>query len=208
MTFEEFKEFFEANKTKDEVQKLVGAAGELTEASVTEYLESDRGRPIVDRYVNKAVRSHDEKRAPEIEKQIEEARSAGKAEGEKAGSMSAEEKLMERITAMEQTIHDREATIQRNERDQEIRKIAAEYKTPAVLLDTLLENPSATVDGARARFEAYAESHKEEVNNDVNQRLQSAYKPGSGRSPEPAGDDATSGLPDDIKEAMAQFDHL
>lgn len=203
ITFEEFKQFFDANKAKDEVKALVGQPAEMTAESVQAFLDSDKGRPVVDRYVNRAILSHDEKRAPEIQKQIDEAREAGKAEGAKAGTMSAEERLTAKIAEMEKSIKDRDAAIARKDRDEKIRAIAAEKKAPSWLTDAVIENPSATIETATARFDAFAKAHKEEIEAEVNQRLSTnGHKPGGGRSPDDGGDKSMAGLSDEIKAAL------
>jgi hypothetical protein len=193
ITIDEFKEYFEANKGKDDIRAIVGAAPDLTDETVTAYLESDKGRPIVDRYVNKAVRSHDEKLKPEIDRMVKDA--AEKAKRESA--MTVEDKLQQQMAELQEQIKQRDADLARRDLVSKLHSKAAEMGVPLeIAVD--LDNPNLTEDRAMVRMEMYAKQHAAKVSEGVNARLVTGHKPGSGDAPA-----STSGAfdPNDFSEA-------
>lgn len=178
MTFADFKAYFDENKDKDEVKKLTGKA-EMTDPAVTEFLESDAGRPIIDRYINRAVRSHDEKRQPEIDRLIADAVEKAKKEG----TMSAEDKVQKQLEELRGEIKKRDADLARRDMVTRLRAKAEEMHVPLdIAVD--LDNPALTEEKAVERMTAYATRHKEQIAEEVNRRLGQTPKPGTGTAPE------------------------
>ena len=184
MTFAEFKAYFDENKADDEVKKLIGTIKpELTEPIVTAFLESDAGKPIVDRYINKAVRSHDEKRQPEIDKLIADAVERAKEDGK----LSATDRMQKQMDELKAELSKRDSDLARRDLISTLRTKADEMHVPLELAVDL-ENPNLTQSRAVERMEAYAKRHADQINEEVNKRLINTAKPGSGTGAPPAGD--------------------
>jgi hypothetical protein len=181
MTIEEFKEFLEANRDKDEVKALIQP--DLTAETVSAFLESDKGRPIVDRYINAAVKSHDEKRKPEVDRLVTEAVEKARKES----TMSVEQQLQQQMSELKNQIAQRDADLARRDMVSKLRVKADEMHVPLDLAVDL-DNPNLTEERAIARMEAYAKTHAETISAEVNKRLTNGHKPGSGDSPEPGPD--------------------
>jgi len=146
------------------------------------WLESDEGKawlqPTLDRTVAKALKTHDEKQAPEIEKRIE----AEREKARKEGSMSTEERLQEQIKDLQQKFSDAESKAERQTRNAELLKYATENKVPAKMLSAILANPGA-LDDCKASIDAIAEGLEETRKAGANETLvNDSHKPGSGDS--------------------------
>lgn len=176
MTFKEWSDWFEENKTQDDVKGFIETlTPAISEKAVVEYLESD-GRPILDRYINKAVRSHDEKQKPEIDRMISEAVETAK----KDSTLSNAEKTQKRIDELEAKLKQRDTDLARRDLISKLRSKADEMHIPLDLAVDL-ENPNLTEEKALERMDAYQKRHKEQIDAEVNSRLvTTAHKPQSG----------------------------
>jgi len=191
MTLAEIKAWMKDNTDAAEVKTYIGelaADVPLSGERVVSFLETDDGfkaaKPLFDRYANKAIQTHDEKRAPEIVKQIEQA----KAEAKKETEMSFEERTAQSIAELKKQIEDRDAAIARSALIDEIRGIAAEKNVPLELAVDLT-NPALTKENATARIELYAKANAAQIQDEVNKRLLTGHKPGSPGTEKPGAAD-------------------
>jgi hypothetical protein len=187
MTMEDFRDFWEKNGKKAEVQDIIGTK-ELTSEEVTDYLETADGKRIVDRYINRAIISHDEKQKPEIEKRIADAVADAAEKAKKEGAMSTEDRLQSQISQLQEQIAAREADLKRRDLERTLRDKAGELQVPFDLVIDLT-NPNLTEDAGVQRLQAYAERHAGEIDQEVNKRLATnGVKPRTGTGPEPTVD--------------------
>lgn len=205
MEIEEVREWLSENKGQPEVSKLFGELAPLNAERVSEYLDSDEGfaalRSRFDRYANKAIQTHDEKRESEIEKRIEDAVN----DATKKSKMSATEQVQAEVEALKQQIADRDAAIQRRDLVGKIREEATKRNVPADLVIDF-DNPNLTEEKAVERMEAYAKMHADEIQTQVTQRLGASYKPGSGADKKESV--PTEDLPEEFTEALKRFDNV
>ena len=185
MTITEIRAYLSENKADENVKALLSEfapARELTGDSVVSYLETDEGfrtaKPLFDRYAGKAIQTHDEKRAPDIQKLVEEAASKARKESE----MTAQERTDQAIADLKAQIAASNAALDREKMLSEIRAVA-ESKGVPVDLAVDLTNPSMTLDYAKQRIDNFVKAKEAEVSAGINDRLKGAHKPGSGTEP-------------------------
>jgi len=182
MTIAEIKAYLSENEADENVKALLSEfapARELTGDSVVSYLETDDGfrvaKPLFDRYAGKAIQTHDEKRAPEVQRMVEEATAKAKRESE----MTAQERTEKAIADLNAKIAASEQALYREKMISEIRAEAESMGVP-VEIAVDLTHPTLTLDYARQRIETFAKAREAEVSAGINDRLKGAYKPGSG----------------------------
>lgn len=166
-----------------EVELKEGAEPEATNPSevAQKWLESDEGRawlqPTLDRTVAKALKTHDEKQAPEIERRIKEAEEAAL----KKGSMSEAERMNATIAELQKKFEQAESKAAKQERDTALLSYATQTGVPTKLIADLLANPGATLDSGKASIDAIAEGLEEIRKQTANaQVVNGSHKPGSG----------------------------
>lgn len=188
MTVEEIKKYLAEHKSDDGVKALLA---ELTPGptadQVEKFLDSDEGfnslRSRFDRYAQKAITTHDEKRKAEIERQIEEA----VAKAKKESTLSVEEQMKAEMAELRTELKRRDTDLARRDLISKLRDEAEKLHVPLdIAVD--LDNPNLTEERAMERMQAYAKRHADEISTEVNQRLVGTPKPGSGNAPKPVGD--------------------
>lgn len=177
----------------DEEKEEAGQEATNSAESAKQWLDSDEGKAwfqsTLDRTIAKALKTHDEKRAPEIEKRVEAEREKARQEA----NMSAEEKMKAQIDEIQSKLSSAEQKAAKNERDSTLLKYAVEKKVSDRLIADILANPGATVETGKASIDAIAEGLEEIRKQTVNEALvNGSHKPGSGS----VGDE-TSKLPGD-----------
>ena len=182
MTIAEIKAYLSENEADENVKALLSEfapATELTGEKVVQFLETDDGfrvaKPLFDRYAGKAIQTHDERRAPEVQRMVEEATAKAKRESE----MTAQERTEKAIADLNAKIAASEQALYREKMISEIRAEAESMGVP-VEIAVDLTHPTLTLDYARQRIETFAKAREAEVSAGINDRLKGAYKPGSG----------------------------
>lgn len=165
-----------------------------------QWLDTDEGKAwfqsTLDRTIAKALKTHDEKRAPEIEKAI----SAARDEGRKEGTMSEAEKRDADLKKLQEELSGLKGELSKKERDAQLLQYAESKKVPMRAIADVLANPSATVDSGKASIDGIAETLEEVRTQTANERLVSeSHKPGSGSS-----GDSETGLPFDPNDMSAE----
>ena len=185
MTIAEIKAYLSENEADENVKALLSEfapARELTGDYVVSYLETDDGfrvaKPLFDRYAGKAIQTHDEKRAPEVQRMVEEATAKAKRESE----MTAQERTEKAIADLNAKIAASEQALYREKMLSEIRA-EAESKGVPVDLAVDLTNPSMTLDYAKQRIDNFVKAKEAEIASGINDRLKGAHRPGSGNEP-------------------------
>lgn len=188
----------------DVIAAMEGYTEPLTGEQVLSFIDSDDGfnavRSRFDRYAQKAIQTHDEKREADIEKRIKDATEKAKKESE----MSAEERIKADLDSLKAQIAERDQALARRDLVSQIRQEAEKRGVP-VELAVDLDNPQLTLEKAVSRLEAYAEVNKGQIEAEVNKRLTSSYKPGSGND---ADGEAVGGMPKDVMEAASEFEWM
>lgn len=186
MTVKEIRDYLvEHSRDGEIVAMLKEFAPALSADQVERYLDSDEGfsamRPRFDRYAQKAITTHDEKRKPEIDRAIQEAIDKAKNEG----SMSAQERIQAQMTELQNQIKQRDADLARRDMIGRLRAKAGEMNVPLdIAVD--LDNPALTEERAIERMTAYARVHADQISAEVNKRLVSdTHKPGTGNGAKP-----------------------
>jgi len=159
----------------------------LTVDRVRAILQTDEGAELVksmgfigsdevDRRISKAIATHDEKQAPEIEKRL----AAAKEEGQKEGSMSEAEKQASKIDKLSNELSSLKGQLSKKDRDAELREYAAEKKVPFKAITDVLANPGHTLDTGKQSIDAIAETiesiRKESANSAL---IDESHKPNS-----------------------------
>lgn len=172
--------------SEDVIAAMEGYTEPLTGEQVLGFIDSDDGfnavRSRFDRYAQKAIQTHDEKREADIEKRIKDATDKAKQESE----MSAEERIKADLDGLKAQIAERDQALARRDLVSQIRQEAEKRGVP-VELAVDLDNPQLTIEKAVTRLEAYAEANKGQIEAEVNKRLISSHKPGSGNEPDDKG---------------------
>jgi hypothetical protein len=157
--------------------------GEGTDPSevARQWFGTDEGRawlqPQLDRTIAKALKTHDEKRAPEIEKAI----SAAREDGRKEGSMTEAEKRDADVRRLQEELSGLKGELSRKDRDAQLLQYAEEMKVPRKAIADVLANPAATVESGRASIDGIAETLEQIRKDAANQTLiNDSHKPGSG----------------------------
>ena len=137
----------------------------LTVDRVRAILQTDEGEELVkslgfigsdevDRRISKAIATHDEKQAPEIEKKLAKARE----EGQKEGSMSEAEKQAAKIDALSNELSSLKGQLTKKDRDAELRQYAESLKVPSKAITDVLANSAHTLETGKASIDAIAET--------------------------------------------------
>ena len=160
-----------------------GAEPEATNPAdvAKQWLESDEGKawlqPTLDRTVAKALKTHDEKRAPEIERMLEEAKSKAAQEA----NMTAEERWQAKANETAQKLDTLERQLAKERRDSTFLKYAESKKLPAEYVDTILGNPVYDEEAGKEAIDRIAARYEADVTTKVNEAIVSqSHKPGSG----------------------------
>jgi len=171
----EVRTFFEKNKDSEEVKGLIASFAIITPEAIGKYIESEEGfkilRPHFDRYAEKAIKTHDEKKRAEIDEEI----SKKVAElGKKKDLTVAEE-----VAEIRKTLA---ASASELARERILRQLEAEAASrKLVLKDELdIDNPKLTLESGIERLDARVKRYAEVTNAKANELLAGGFKPGGG----------------------------
>jgi hypothetical protein len=182
MEIADVKAFFEKNRDTEEVKGLVASYAVITPEAVAKLVETEEGfkvlRPHFDRYAEKAIKTHDEKKRAEIDDEI----------NKKVAELGKKEKM---------TVADEVAEIKKrldakdNElaRERILRQLESEAASRGLVLkDELdIDNPKLTLDGGIERLDARVKRYAEVQNKKANELLSGGFKPGAGSGSERKG---------------------
>jgi len=181
MTVEEIKTFLSEHQDEEGVKELVASMQPKLSAERVNELLSDSEtfklfEPHITRAIDKAIKTHDEKRAPDIQKRIEEAKELASKEAK----MTEEERAQVENQKTAKELAELKSQLARRDMISELHKEAAKRNVPLELAVDL-DNPSLTLDRAIERMDAYAEKNKAVIEKEINEHLtRNAHKPGSG----------------------------
>ncbi|MFP7243608.1 DUF4355 domain-containing protein [Pediococcus pentosaceus] len=126
------------------------------------YTQSD-----LDREVDRRLAKANEK----FEKQLQEAKEAGKSEGQKLAAMSEKERKDAEIEARENKLAKREAELQKKELTSTVSDQLSEKGLPTSLAETLVELGDADI--IHGAIDSIEKAIQQGINQGVNERLQS-----------------------------------
>lgn len=119
----------------------------------------------LDREVDRRLAKQQEK----LDQQIQEAKEAGKSEGQKLAAMTEKERKDAELSQKEQEIADREATLQKRELTASISDELVKQGLPTGLANSLVELGDA--DAIHGTIETIQSAIEQGINDGVNERL-------------------------------------
>lgn len=196
---EEVKAFLEKNKDTDAVKSLVASYAVITPEAVAKLVDSEEGfkvlRPHFDRYAEKAIKSHDEKKRAEIDEEINKrVTELGKKEKMTVADEVAE--IKKRLDAKDGELA----------RERVLRQLESEAASRGLVLkDELdIDNPKLTLDGGIERLDARVKRYAEVQNKKANELLAGGFKPGGGTGNEPKVDVSKMGTKERFEHFKAE----
>jgi hypothetical protein len=175
MTIAEVKDFITKENDTKEVREMIQSVAVITPEAFGKFLESDDGfkvvRPHFDRYAERAIKTHDEKKREEIEAEI----------SKRAAELGRKEKLTvaEEVSEIKKRLDAKDSELAR---ERTLRQLEAEAaKRKLVLKDEIdIDNPKLTLERGIELLDARQRGYEERETRIKNELLSSGFKPGAG----------------------------
>jgi D-ribose pyranose/furanose isomerase RbsD len=173
----EVKAFLEKNKDTEEVKALMASYAAITEERLGEFLKVKENfesvRSHFDRYAEKAVKTHDEKKRAEIDEEI----------SKKVAELGKKEKMTvaDEVAEIKKRLDSKDGELARERVLRQLEAEAASRKL--VLKDELdIDNPKLTLESGIERLDARVKRYAEVESKKANELLAGGFKPGSGNN--------------------------